>query len=1502
MCLSRLKEVILGYTTFGGELDFPRYLFRRGLAAIGGLFALRLTLVGPQIPETDMAIGVLAILFVVSLVLIFYFIQNTVQYTIKEEIRQLRGTLAIGITYLLLSGIVVIILYPVLNILRPRPFSYSSTEIAAGLNIASYAALLTIIANRSTLESEYLSLQTIKSRFAEETNQALDRIQTTIDGIGHIERSETDRAADLLSNGENVIVTGEGGVGKSGVLAGVTEEWEGDVLFIDSSTHSAVRNRTELSTALGFDNGIQRPIKQLAVTNRVLLIIDQLDDIDREAGNVYRNFILTAADLDNVAVAFACRDHDLTVRREYEPLDNAESFTTRLTIGLLRTTDAEEHVQDLIGESPSDDLIQIGRKIENLDIIAQLAKDGVDFSGISGEISLWDKFREQLGREDHPDDGTRTGDDVIERLVEYAVDAIEDQADGLNIFAVGTSQDWIDQRLINRGVIEQSTDRPGNRKYRFRHLDFQRYLYAWNAVQDNRPIQDVTSRLDERLGKDIFRFMLVLYMQSDGDMADQIGDIPVDSDTADHAQQFLEEMLDDETGLGDYTAKTILDEIKTWDISRNDEFAGLILDNLQDRDTLYNYFFDSNTHISWAEALHDRGDYIDPPNILFSYLCELAPYHPETVAEIVRDIQTDDRHSLGLVVTVIRELPFNVAADLVDVVQASVTQTPSDWHDTQATRLLQDLIEAGETSAGLDLLETLLQPRHPTDDESNRAQPVARLYSLESVLNETLDTLVEAEGENAIDVLESRLREAVVIEAEIQDKDINAIVGPITTSIAGSDLSNQSQTDLKTLLIGAHREALDHWFDQDPADESHHDLIERYLDDITLFRRLGLYVLKEHKDHYPGLVTAELLDASNYKEVWIKEDFLRLLRDGFTVLSEEARLHVIEIITDVPTRDSIEEAAEQRSERFDDYTADELAEAEIARWARDRLWLIRDHLPDEHAQHLDTLIDEYGEPDDVLSLVKTSGGFVSQESPLPEEEFSEMAPSDLIDYCIDEPFETTGWEERESGAGGLSEVSPRGLAESVIPRILEEVTAFQDDIPRLQDAPSIYVSELLRGLRMKIDDNPESIPSDFPWTPFIDLCEAVASNPEEWSESARMNVARLFREAYSTDSIESIHAHNDKIKQILFIQLDDPDPTDEREHPPEGYAGYNDPAHVAINSVRPLALGAILMYSYRRAKQRGYEGYTEEQESGFEPDVRERIEITMQKESLSSRATLGRWLNTIWSFDHDLVLDNFDTLFPRNQTHRAKRMFSATWDAYLAYSRPHETLFEHLRPCYLHGIDMLVAGENTAIHGVERGLAAHLLNAYLNGYDERDDRQSLLSYLYDKEEPDLARQVAWQLWRWGENKEGIREDWDKVQRLWEQRITQVDDAGAYAVEFQWFVEWLPLISERTAFEDIAPLIIDTAPFIAHEGRSWETVESYLEEYAEAHPSLVVEVYASLMDEETRPNWVSFTDTTAAILEPGLDEDPGTRRTALDVAEDYFSDGDDAAEQFLDEHT
>lgn len=1500
MSLSRLKEVFLEYTTFGGELDFPGSVLVRGISAIVALVVFRLRVIGAEISQSAWAYLVLGGGFAVSIALLLYFLRDTAQYTTEKKLRRRAGILISTTIYLGLGSIAVLILYPILNTLRTTPLAYTTIEAATGFAVLSTATLLTIIWNRRTLKSRYPSLQSIKERFSDETDNALDRIQTKIKGIGHIDRPESDRIRDQLESGDNVPVTGEGGIGKSGVLAAITQEWDGDVLFIDASTHSTVRNDTELSTALGFDEGIERPIKQVAIDNHVLVIVDQLDDIDRTAGNIYRDFILKTAELENVSITFACRAHDLDARPEYEPLTNVESFTTPVSIGLLRTSDAEDHIRNLIDEDPSGDLIQLGRKIENLDIISQLARDGVDFSGVTGDISLWDEFREQLGREDHPDDGTRSGDDIIERLTDYAAEAIEDPSDGLNIFSIGTSQDWIDRRLINKGVIEVATDRPGDRKCRFRHLDFQRYIYAWNAVQENRTIQDVTSQLDERLGKDIFRFMLLLHMRSEEAIIDQIGDIPVDSDAVDYAQQFLEEMLDQEEGLGDYTAKTLLDEIRTWDISGNDEFANLILNNLQDRETLYNYFFDSETDVSWAETLHERGDYTDPPDVLLGYLRELAPYHSETVAEIIRSIDTEDRHTLALVVTVIRELPFDTAAGLTDVVTASITESQPDWHGFQTTELLQELIEAGETEAGLDLLNALLQPRQPTSEEPNNVQSVTRLHSLESALEDTLETLVRAEGEQAIGVIEARLCEAISREAEIRDQDINAVVGPITTSIAGTDVTNETTTDFKTFLIQTHRKALEHWVEEAPENDVCAELLTRYLDDSTIFRRLGLYLLKEHKVHYPDLVADELLDRTNYGEFSTREDFLRLLRDAIEVLSKNDRRQVIDIIIDVSVQESLKDTAVQRSERPDDYTADELADIAIKQWRRDRLWLIRDWLPDEHEHELQRLIDEYGEPDNVLSLVNTSSGFVSQESPLSEEEIWRRPPSELIDYCINEPFEVTGWNEREGR--GLSEVSPRGLAKAIVPRILQELTEFRNEIPRLRDASSVYVSELLRGLRDKIDNDPQSLPADLPWTPILDLCETVATNPDEWSESVRMNVARLFREAYSTDDLESVLDYNDYIKEILFTQLRDPDPTDEREHPPEGHAGYNNPAHIAINSVRPLALATLIVYSVRLANRHGYEGYSEENKSGLDLDVREKIEHAIQEGSLSTRSTIGRSLNTIWSFDHDLILNNFDTLFPRNQTVQAKNRFAAVWDAYLAFNAPHETMFSHLRPCYRHGTDLIAANENTATRDVERGLARHLLIAYIDDFEDLNDPQSLLSYFYDKKEPDLARQAAWQLWRWGQDNDDFRDDWPKVRMLWKWRLDQADDPEAYAGEFQWFVDWLPFIQDQGEFNDLSSFLIDTAPFVAHERRAWETAESYLADHAEDHPATAVEVYTELMVQESRPNGISFSDTTARLLELGLDEDPDTRRAALDIAEAYFTDGDNTAEQFLDRHT
>ncbi|WP_199722494.1 hypothetical protein [Haloarcula sp. Atlit-47R] len=1495
MGLSGVWKVIHKYTTFGGETEFTtQFLLWLGSAGTI-LVALQFPLSNQRLAETPASIVVIGILLISGLGVLWYGIYSAGKYTLERRLRTHLGTLVVALFILGFSGFAVLLIHSVFAILIQAPIiQFTPLEFGLGGMAILGTGIYLSLQSLHHLRSEYPSPEKIRTVFQQETTRTLDNIQTEIPGIGHIKRRETAFVREPLESTENVIVTGDGGVGKSGVLGSVVEDWDSETLFLDASVHSTIEDSAELADQIDLGGDLGRSIRQISIEEPLLVIVDQLDEVDKPTGEAFQEFLLKIAGQDEVAVAFACRTYELEEREEFEQLESSDLFSTKREIGHLDESDAEEHLIELIGSSPSDELIGLARKMEHLDIIAQLADENIDLDDIGGEVSLWEGYRELLEREERPD-GTSRGDDVVNRAVLYATRAIENREDGINIFSINPDRTWEDDRLISKDVIAPASDRPGDRKFRFRHPSFLRYLYAWDAVQDNRAIQDVTAQIDERLAKDIFRFMFIRYLQEGG--ADQIGQIPEGSDASNFAKEFLEEALDNENGLGDYTAKKILDEVKTWDATANDELTNIVLEKLDERETLKTYFFGNPPHPSWAIALRERGKFEDPPDVFLQYLRNLAPEHPDVASEVLPAVETEDRHTLALVVLVIRELPAEYAVNHIELVKESITDGQPDWHSFQTVELMRELVESGESDAAIELLHSLLQPRDPVEGEPGTAQPKADLYNLKSGLEDVIEPLVEAEGERTIDLLEAQLIRAIEIEAAVKNREIDNIPGPLHTSIGHTDFEETSYSNFKNLLTGTLLTALQQWLEADPEEESRERKIEHYLDSTTFLNRIGLYLLNEYREYFRDLVRRELLDEDNYGAPWIKEDFLRLLRDGYPVLDDPEQDRVLEIITNVPVQETLEEGARQRSQEVNGYTAEELAEESINGWVRDRLWVIRDELPEEEREELNRLIDELGEPENVLSVISTRGGFVSQESPLSAEEIEQRSPEQIIEYCIQEPFETTRWEETESG--GLQEVSPEGLAETVAQVILDSPSRFHQHIPRLQEASSIYTRELLDGLQEKIENNEQT---DIEWTPFLELCDAVVSDPEQWSSPARKSVARLLREAYSDDEHESIYDHNDRVKQILFTLINDPDPDEEREHPPEGHAGYNNPLHVALNSVRPIGVDALLIYAGKTANHTGYEGYSEEGQSGFDLDVRDRVQSIIETASLSVRSTIGRRLHLLWYLDHEIVQENLSNLFPRSQSTRDKNRFAATWDAYVASHPPHEDLFPRFRACYLHGIDLIAADENTAISGANDGLARHLLTAYLRDMEELTAEDSLIAYLYDQDIPDIARQIAWQLWRWGEDNDDIRDEWNKVKQLWEWRLGQVEDEERYANEFQWFVEWLPLVDERIAFDGIVDLLLETTPFINHNRRAWETLESYLAEQAADYPEEAVQIYTRLIEQEERPGWIEFNDTTAKILEEGIAVGGETETQALDIAEDYFSRGDDAAEEFLDNHT
>lgn len=1490
------------YTTFGGETDFFTNILKQLIGIVFTLASLRFATLGLTVSTTEIyawsGVGAIA-----AMIFLGYLTHDAGRYTIEQRFHSWRGTAKSVFAHLFISLFAVIIGYAVFStviqqfqFLAIQPFEGA---IGTAVVIIAAAALATV--NRRDLKDSFQSLSEIRESFEEETTASLENIENEITGIGHIERSETGRILNAIQESEHAKLLGDGGVGKSGILKKVAEDWDHELLFIDATRHPDVQNQAQLGNGLRLNDPIKRALQQVALEAPLAVIADQLDDIGGTERQTFCDFLLTATNLQNVRVVFACREHDLKTRSEYEPLRDPGNFSTEAHVQRLKKPTAQDYIEQLTGAAPTEELVEVGRNIQYLDVIAELANDGTDLSDISGEAALWDRYRERLSEEFQPGDDDRRGGRVVDRAVHYAIDATEA---GANVFSLPTDTDWADRQLLNTGVIVGARDEPGERRHRFRHPDFQTYLYAWEAVETGKSIQEVTQELDDRLGKDVFRWMLALYVRSETSLSDQLPDPAESPEQAGNTREFLKELLDEEAGLGYYATTVILDEIKTWDAATHSELADIVLDKLESRDALYSYLLDENTDPSWAYKLQERGAFNEPSERLIGFLRDLGPEYPEAVGDILNDITVTDPRTQAFLISALRELPATEAANHVELVHSFLSQIdqPNDQRSFEAVQLTQELLTRGHIDAGLQLLDVLLQPRLLNDNQS-QPQSIADLHFLSSTLDDTLSTILAEAPEDCIELLETHLRTAIQLEADLRDRDPETIVGYYQAPISTAEFDEPGYTHLRGLLTGALREAIEHWLD-DASAATRQDFIESYLDDIALFRRLGFHLLNRYHDSCPTLLRQELLNETNYTEPWTETDFLDLLSESFETLPHEDQEQITEIILSVPVEDQLAERAEQRSQQTDEITADELRERYIDDWVRERLQLIQEHLPAKAAERYKTLQEKYDdEPRDLVSDSSVQAGFVSQESPKPVDKLAAMPPDEFLQFLINwkPDEEDQGWEVTESG--GFREVNQRGLAEAASEVILMEPSRYHTQIPQLRQADSIYAEKLFESIREELEDTPDTFTEDFTWSPIFDLCEAIAENPDEWDSSARISTARLLKAAFTAEAYHHMIEYADQIKPLFFHLLDDPDPSPSRDRPPEGHAGHQNPLHVALNAVRPIAVDGLIIYALRRAEHHEYQGYSEEDESGFEPDVRSQLLSMIEDEALSVRSIFGRRLHHLWYLDHPLVLDNLETLFPRKQSTKAKNLFSAAWDAYVGSNILHEDLFPELRQCYFHGIDLLTEDENTAIINAEEGLANHVISAYLFDFEALEGEDSMVMYLYDRDDPELARQVAWRLWRSGKDEEEIRQKWEKVRQLWQLRLDQVDDVDAYADEIQWFIEWLPLADDQIELDAVEPLIRDSLPFIVHTRRSWQTLEEYLSDHAEHATETVITIYDELMEHKPRPRRARFSEETAALLKPGVDSStPRIRRTALDIAEQFAEDGDDDARAFLNQET
>lgn len=166
------------------------------------------------------------------------------------------------------------------------------------------------------------------------------------------------------------------------------------------------------------------------------------------------------------------------------------------------------------------------------------------------------------------------------------------------------------------------------------------------------------------------------------------------------------------------------------------------------------------------------------------------------------------------------------------------------------------------------------------------------------------------------------------------------------------------------------------------------------------------------------------------------------------------------------------------------------------------------------------------------------------------------------------------------------------------------------------------------------------------------------------------------------------------IKYLLTIESSPNAEDDKRES--------NEPASVAVNSVRGQAYRAFVQFTYNE----GNDILSKEAKEIF-------VQVLDNDKSNAVRFTLGQFLASFYYRDITFVRSLLPKIFPKNPEN--EKQYFATWEGYLSVSL-YKELFIELKDYYLYAvnIDPEDYPERKYLKGLDESLAAHLALAYMH--------------------------------------------------------------------------------------------------------------------------------------------------------------------------------------------
>jgi len=966
---------------------------------------------------------------------------------------------------------------------------------------------------------------------------------------------------------------------------------------------------------------------------------------------------------------------------------------------------------------------------------------------------------------------------------------------------------------------------------------------------------------------------------------------------------FLETALG-EDGLPFYTATIVLDEFKEWSTDDvPDAVVSTLLSILEERESLAQYFLDEDVDLSWGEILFERGAFVDPDVPQMQYLNSIVDVHPDFVVKVIANLDSDDSNTRRWLISIAGDLSADAAAETVDIIESWVSESQSFQQlDFYAIQLVQHLVEHDETEAALTVLRGVLQPPKRDADLDWQQDEQFERYELHELFQKTRETFVEECGRDFLGALDETLRLTLESGAD-PDGELRYESVAGRTPIPNLDYDEDNTGERKHILFTYLSRAAKQWVADDPTSDDRRDLIKSYLEDpIPAFRRIGLFLLSRHPDIYQNLVAEELGEEANYDDDSIQYDFYRLVEVAFPSLDSDQQEKVYEVLRTGPQdRQWIEDRAAHEASN-QDTSEEELVEERVEQWRLKRLYLLDGEVSGDKQDYIDSLVEKYGAPDWTAAQPYTPsvrGGIVSEKGPEDLDTLRDQAAETVLQKCVGwEPPEDQSW--FSEGDDERVEVSHWGFAKQLRQLAQEQPAAYAKSINILEDAKPQYADIVLDAFVDALQDDRR-----FPWPPVLTFCEAVVDEPSQWSSRCRVSIARVIGQGIESDHTDFPDEYTERIEKLLVALLTEPELEPEQEQPGSWIGG------VGTTEEEVRQYGIKVLASYIRWQDQHNRLDTDSLDNQLWQILEERITDDTAR---PVRTALGSHFRTFWVVDEDLIRTHLDDLFPRGDGTETKQLFAAAWNGYTRSNPLLTPAYPHIRPYYLHALDLLAEEESDDGLIDAAATANHIGVAYVFEDEALGDEDSLIVQFYEMvEHPETAAKVSRAFSNGLDNEDSqLHDHWEAIRELWQWRLNQVEsqidgveDATEYHREFRYFLRCLQN-TDASNLENEQELVERTAPFLIHQAPRIRMIEEWLVDQSTSYPAAAISVYKAIVERIPEDDWYDVARSSKDEMREKLytnaaqaGEEPGAH--AYKIANRFAAAGYEVDKNFLDSY-